>query len=70
MYFDTKWLFVLEYGTQSRINQMADAVYAAGLALMGASRFTVPRPFLREHAHFLLGHAQFRCLANLGTSRI
>ena len=44
---------------------MADAAYAAGLALMGASRFTVPRPFLREHVHFLLGHAHFRCLANL-----
>ena len=70
MYFDTKWLFVLENGTQGRINHVADAAYAAGLALMGASRFTLPRPFLREHAHFLLGHAQFRCLANSETSRI
>jgi hypothetical protein len=55
---------------QSRINHVADAVYAAGLALMGASRFTVPCPFLREHAHFLLGHDHFRCLANLDASRI
>jgi hypothetical protein len=55
---------------QGRINRVADAQYAAGLALMGASRFTVPRPFLREHAYFLLGHAHFRCLANLNASRI
>jgi hypothetical protein len=49
---------------------VADAAYAAGLALMGASRFTVPRPFLRELAYFLLGHAHFRCLANLDASQI
>jgi hypothetical protein len=55
---------------QGRINHVADAAYAAGLALKGASRFTVPRPFLREHAHFLLGHANFRCLANLDASDI
>jgi hypothetical protein len=55
---------------QGRINHVADAAYAAGLTLKGASRFTVPRPFLREHAHFLLGHANFRCLANLDASDI
>ena len=47
---------------------MSDAANATGLALMGASRFTVPRPFLREHGHFLLGHTHFRRLANLGNS--
>ena len=36
---------------------MADATYATGLALIGASRFTVPRPLLQEHAHFLLRHS-------------
>jgi hypothetical protein len=56
--------------TQGRINHVADAAYAAGLTLMGASCFTVPRPFLREHAYFLLGHAHFRCIANLDASRI
>jgi hypothetical protein len=56
--------------TQGRINHMADAAYAAGFVLMGASRFTVPHPFLQEHLHFLLGHTHFRCLVNLGTSCI
>jgi hypothetical protein len=60
---------------QGRINHVAGAAYAAGLALIGprayrASRFTVPRPFLREHVYFLLRHAHFRCLANLHASRI
>jgi hypothetical protein len=55
---------------QGRINHVVDAAYAAGLALMGALRFTVPRPFLREHTHFLLGHTHFRCLANLDVSQI
>jgi hypothetical protein len=31
-----------------------------------ASGFTVPRPFLREYCHFLLGYTHFRCLAYLG----
>jgi hypothetical protein len=56
----------LKMHAQGRINHVADAAYAAGLALMGPSRFTVPRPFLREHTHFLLGHAHFRDLALLG----
>ena len=33
--------------------------YAAGLALIGASHFTAPRPLPQEHAHFLLRHAHF-----------
>jgi hypothetical protein len=48
---------------QGQINHVADAAYAAG-------RFTVPHPFLQEHAHFLLGHAHFRCLTKLNASRI
>ena len=35
---------------------MADSAYAAGLALIGASRFTVPRPLLQEHAHFFVAN--------------
>ena len=42
---------------QGRINYVADAADAAGLALLGASRFTVARPFFQEYSHFLLEHA-------------
>ena len=37
---------------QGRIYYVADAAYAAGLALIGASRFTVSRPLPQEHAIF------------------
>ena len=44
---------------QGWIYYVADAAYAAGLALIGASRYTVPRPLPQEHAHFLFRHAHF-----------
>jgi hypothetical protein len=47
-----------------RINHVADAAYAAGLALMGASRFSVPRPFYENTPIF------FWDTPLLGASRI
>jgi hypothetical protein len=38
----------LSCSAQGRINHVADAAYAADLALMGASHFTVPRPFFEN----------------------
>ena len=54
--FNCKYLY--RYGNKKictliRIYYVADAAYAAGLVLIGASRFTVPRPLPEEHAHFL-----------------
>ena len=44
---------------QGRINHVADAAYAAGLALAGASRFTVPRPFSIGTRPFSIGTRTF-----------
>ena len=44
---------------------MADAAYAAGLALIGASHYTAPRPLPKNTPIFYEDMLIFKCLANL-----